>query len=202
MLGTENNKSNYLWKFSEDLIDICILGAMCLLCSLPIVTMGASAAAMYTVFMNHSIYGKKELVKPFFSAFKENFKKATILWLITFPAMLILAVDAFYYLFSSDRSIFFKIMVIFMLCLLAIVIVVSAYAFPTMVLYNNTVRETLIKSFKYSYISWPWTLLIFVVSIAFPILMIMGLWYFAFLFAGITGYVNTHIMIKVFNPIY
>jgi uncharacterized membrane protein YesL len=193
------NKQDKLWKFSEDLTDICILGALWLLCSLPIVTMGAASTAMYTVFMRHIIYGRKELIKPFFAAFRENLKKATILWLIMYPVMALLAVDAFYYLYLSGSSIFHRTMGIAMLCLLVIVMFVSCYAFPMMALYKNTVKNTLIKSIQYSYISWPWTLLAFAVNMAVPALVAIGLWYFAFLFAGITGYAKSHIMIKAFK---
>jgi uncharacterized membrane protein YesL len=195
-MNIKQNKSEQLWKFSEDMSYICILGALWLLCSLPIVTCGASTMAMYTVFMSHIIHGRKELVKPFFTAFKENFKNATILWLIVFPAMALFTVDAFYYLHLSGSIIFHRVIGIVMLCLLAIVIMVSCYAFPMMALYNNTVKGTLIKSIQYSYISWPWTLLTFAVNVAFPVLVVIGLWYFAFLFAGITGYANSHIMIR------
>jgi len=196
-IDLRQNKSDKLWKFSEDLTDICILGALWLLCSLPIVTIGAATTAMYTVFMRHIIHGRKELVKPFFAAFKENFKNATILWLIVFSVVALFAVDAFYYLYLSGGSIFHRMMGIAMICLLAIVILVSCYAFPMMALFSDTVKNTIIKSIKYSYISWPWTLLVFAVNVAVPALAAIGFWYFSFLFVGIIGYANSHIMVKV-----
>jgi uncharacterized membrane protein YesL len=193
------NGTDKLLKFSEDLTDICILGALWSLCSLPIVTVGAASTAMYEVFMQHIIHGKGELVKPFFAAFKENFKGATILWLIMLPLMVLFTVDAFYYLYLPRSNIFFHTMGTVMFCLLAIVILLSCYVFSMMALYSNTVKDTLIKSIQYFYISWPWTLLIFAVNLAIVALLAMGLWYFLFLFAGISGYVNSRIVIKAFK---
>lgn len=193
------NKSDKLWKLSENLTDICILGALWLLCSLPIITIGAATTAMYTVFMRPMINGKKKLAKPFFIAFKENFKNATILWLILLPVMVLLIVDSFYYLHLSRSSLFHLILGIVMLCLLVIIMLISCYAFPMMALYNNTVKDTLIKSAQYACISWPWTILILLVNAVIAALMVMGLWYFAFLFVGIAGFANSHIMIKAFR---
>lgn len=193
------NKSDKLWKFSEKLTDMCILGALWILCSFPIVTIGAATIAMYTVFMQHIIYGKKKLAKPFFIAFKENFKNATILWLILLPIMVLLIVDSFYYLYLSPASMFHLILGIVMLCLLAIVMLVFCYAFAMMALYNNTVKDTFIKALKYTCISWPWTLLLLAVNVAIAALLAIGLWYFAFLFVGIIGYINSYIMIKAFR---
>lgn len=193
------NGPDKLLKFSENLTDICILGALWFLCSLPIVTIGAANTAMYAVFMQHIIHGKRELVKPFFAAFKKNFKCATILWLIMFSLMILFTVDAFYYLYLTRSSIFHRTIGMIMFCLLAIVILLSCYAFPMTALYNNTIKDTLVKSIQYFCVSWPWTLLLFAVNLVVAALMAMGLWYFLFLFAGIIGYANSHIVIKAFK---
>lgn len=188
-------KPDRLWKFSENLTDICILGMLCLICSLPVITTGAALTAMYTVFAQHIIHRRRELVRPFFTAFRENLKNATILWLMILPAMVLFAVDAFYYL--SGTGMFNRVMGITMFCLLGIVLIVHCYAFTTMAVNKGTVKETLIKSIQCSYMNWPWTLLILVINAGAAVLMFAGLWYFAFLFVGATGYANSHIIIRV-----
>ena len=64
------------------LSDFAILNLLCLLCSVPLVTAGASIAALnYTTI--RMVEGKSTYVtKEFFSAFKINFRQATIAWLM------------------------------------------------------------------------------------------------------------------------
>ena len=193
------DRSDKLWKFSEDLTSICILGALWLVCSLPVITIGAATTSMYTVFMRRILFGRKELVTPFFSAFRANFKRATAAWLILFAVLGLLALDAYYYLFLSPGSGFHTVMGTAILCLLSMAVMVACYVFPMLALYRNPVKSTLIKSAQSACISWPWTLLAFTVSVAIPALTVIGLWYLVFLFVGAVGYINSHIMVRAFR---
>jgi len=191
------NKPDLLQRFTEILTDICILGILWLICSLPIVTIGAANTAMYTVFMARIKQGDKDRVKPFFTAFKQNFRKATLLWLAIYPLMALFGVNSIYYLLGSDSGAWNQAMGIAQLCMLALAIMISCYAFPLLALYNHSVKTTLLRSIRYAYIHWPWTLLAFAISVAVPAIASIGLWHFAFLFAGIIGYANSRIMVKV-----
>ena len=64
------------------IFDMMCLNVLWLVCSLPIFTIGASTTAMYTVMLKVVKNEEGYIVKGFFKAFKENFKKSTIIWLI------------------------------------------------------------------------------------------------------------------------
>ena len=72
--------------------DVIILNLLFVICSIPIVTFGASYSAKYYVAMKIVKGEESGVVKPFFKAFKQNFKQSTIVWLIM---MLVIAVLAF-----------------------------------------------------------------------------------------------------------
>lgn len=63
------------------LADIMLICIYFLVCSLPIVTIGASATALY--YATHKcIYKGRGYTLDFFHSFKDNFKQSTLSWLI------------------------------------------------------------------------------------------------------------------------
>ena len=58
------------------------LNILWLVCSLPIVTIGASTTALFYVTLKMAEDRDDGLTRMFFKAFRENFKPATKLWLI------------------------------------------------------------------------------------------------------------------------
>ncbi len=62
--------------------DLALVNVLFLLCSLPVVTLGASATALYTVTFQMVRGEEKQIAKTFFTAFARNFSQATLLTLI------------------------------------------------------------------------------------------------------------------------
>ena len=74
--------------------DLAVLNVLTLLCSLPVITAGASFTAMHYVLW-HMVRGEESYVsKQFFAAFKQNFRQATLLWLGCLAVIAVLGVDA------------------------------------------------------------------------------------------------------------
>lgn len=64
------------------LTDVIFSGILWLLCSLPIITIGASSAALYYVTVKSIRRERGRLAKSFFAAFRSNFVAGLKLWLI------------------------------------------------------------------------------------------------------------------------
>ena len=113
------------------------LNLLFLLCCLPIVTIGASCAALHTMARKILTGDYAYLLKGFFKAFKENFKTATLAWLPLLAAMLILYVDGAFLAYSGVGGPFIQFVLIFfsVVCLLA-----ALYLFPLISHYDNSVR--------------------------------------------------------------
>ncbi len=121
--------------------DLMWLNILCLLCSLPVFTIGASFTAMQTIFYrllhNEDVYVTRE----FFGSFARNFKQATLVWLVF---MFLYAVLGFDYLFLGDESSEFGFFLQTVSMVLAVIVfVVSLYVFPIISRYENTTKETL-----------------------------------------------------------
>ncbi len=62
--------------------DMMILSVLWIVCSIPLVTIGASTAALYTMTLRMVRDEEGKLFAGFLQAFKENFKQATVIHLI------------------------------------------------------------------------------------------------------------------------
>ena len=69
--------------FLSTVADLMILDLICFACWIPIVTIGPALCAKYSVAMRIVRHEAPTIVKPYFKAFKENFKQALIAWLIS-----------------------------------------------------------------------------------------------------------------------
>ncbi len=76
-------------------IDIITAGLLWLLCSLPLLTLGAASAALYYSVVKCIRHERGRLVKSFFAAFRRDFKTATLLWMIFLAAALVLTADVY-----------------------------------------------------------------------------------------------------------
>lgn len=63
-------------------LELLLLGFVWLILSLPVITLGASATAMYYTVVKTVVHERGKLLPTFFKAFRSNFKESTLLWLI------------------------------------------------------------------------------------------------------------------------
>ena len=73
---------NPVMRFLSKVADIMVLNLLFILCSIPVFTIGASLSALYYCLFKIKDEEEGYLVKKFFHSFKQNFKQATIMWLI------------------------------------------------------------------------------------------------------------------------
>ena len=76
------NMDNGLFRALGKLADLMLLNILFLVCSLPIFTIGASFTAMYYVTLKLAENEEGYIARGFLKSFKQNFKQATIIWLI------------------------------------------------------------------------------------------------------------------------
>ncbi len=134
------NLDNPFVQFLARVGDLIIVNVLFLLCCLPVVTVGASLAAMHKVTQAMALDEDNGIVKTFFRGFRENFKQATVLWLM----ILVFAVSMLcnYLLImgfaAGNLALILKwVLVIFS----ALVLVLAVYMFPLMARYQNTLYQ-------------------------------------------------------------
>lgn len=176
--------------------DLIVLNLLTAVCSLPIFTAGAAITALNTVVIRVIRGEEGSLTKDFFRAFRSNFKKATLLWLLVLLAAVLLATD---YL-AARMYIPALCPVIIAIAVLALMLVI--YIFALQARYENTLGRTLKNAAAIAVAFFPRTLGMVVFTVLFwalslqflrygaPILLMFGL--------SLPGYVCMLLM----NPIF
>lgn len=155
------------YKFITKLWDIAQLNFCWLLCSLPIVTIGASSVAACSVALRMAEDTEGYIVKSFFKAFKENLKAGIPLGLLTMVAVYAVYLD--FQFWGATESVMFLVMGI---VAIFIFIMGLLYAFPLMARYENSFIRTLKNSCDISTRFFLQTLLVvFIVALEIALFM-------------------------------
>lgn len=115
----------------EKIFDIMALGFLWILCSLPVITIGASSTALYYAMVKSVKNNDGYATKEFFRSFKLNFVPATILWVIFAVMMFIMQLNVGILMKKTSGT-----TGLFFICFYALVsvylLVMACYAFPAL----------------------------------------------------------------------
>ncbi len=136
--------------------DMIIVNFLFLVCCTPLITVGASAAALHKVTQAMVLDEDNGIVKTFFRAFRDNFKQATGVWLLI---LIFAAASVCNYLLilgfvdGMAATLLKGILVL----AVVLVLVMAAYLFPLMVRYTNTVRQHAVNALILAIVKLPRT---------------------------------------------
>ena len=114
----KENAKHKIMGFMDFVMYTAGLNLLFLLCSIPVVTMGASLTALYAGL--RAMIKREPCFRAFFSAFRKSFVRATVLWVILLPLNALVIFNAFtiwYYQVSGSLpalllSIFFALLLL------------------------------------------------------------------------------------------
>ena len=183
--------------------DFVILNLLWLICSLPLITIGASTTALYSVMLKLVKNEEGYVVRGFFKAFKENFKQSTLMWLLFMLLWLILIVDFFSLkLMPQNVGAVLQILFLVMGCLLVGMMI---YAFSLQARFENTIKNTLKNALILVFAKLPYTLLLIVLTIG-PVIatflsmrtLMIGLLLWIFVGAALIVWLNSFLLRRIF----
>ncbi len=170
-----------LMKFLTKLADLLILNLAFVVCSLPVFTLGASFTGMYYVTLKMIKNEEGDVLKQFWRSFKQNFKQATLIWLVMLAIALLLGFDIFYMSQMNYPTVIKVLIFVFIF----IWMLVLLHAFPLLSRFDNTIKNTLKNSVIIALTHMPKTVLMILMTLApivffwrnikfFPILVMLG----------------------------
>lgn len=121
--------------------NLMVLNVLALICMLPIVTAGASLTALYTMTMRIVRKEEGSIIRGFFAAFKENFKKSTMIWVPGLALLVFMAFDI--WLLRSITGTFGLVYRVLLFVLMLFIGMVLMHAFALTARFENTVKNTL-----------------------------------------------------------
>jgi len=137
-MGNLLNPDNAVMQFITKLVYSAYLNILWFICCIPIVSIGASTTALFYVSLKIVKNEEGHITKSFFHSFKENFKQATIIWLILLLIGIILGVD--WYILSRLRftNVFWTIITAIFFVAAATYAIILMYIFPLLSRFSNT----------------------------------------------------------------
>ena len=137
---------SYESKFSQLLLKLCYacyLNLLWFLCSIPIVTIGASTTALYYAALKIVRDEDSHIASLFFRSFRENFKQSTVLWLILLAIGLFLAGDGYilYHLrlhTEGTMAVIWTLILAIVIAAAVVYVIVLEYVFPLVASVSNT----------------------------------------------------------------
>lgn len=199
-MGNIFNSDSGFSKFMNRVADLFILNILWIFCSIPIITIGATTTALYSVNLKFIDNEEENLIKTFFKSFKENFKKSTIIWLIILLLSIILGVNLVFWLKCGLSLSYFALPFIFFSLFIFLLVI------PYIFIILTKTKCSILNIFKYCFIislkNLPYSILI----VLFGASVLFATFYFpiVFLFMLLLGvalhsYMISRIFLIVFN---
>lgn len=150
--------------------DLMWLNLLTLICCIPIVTAGASLTAMN--YMALKIVRNEEcyITRGFFKSFRQNFKQATLIWLLIVFVVAVLVGD-FVIMRYSGLS-FPKFLQIVIIAIGILFTFMVTFVFPVLAKFDNTVRRTIKNAFLMSIMQFPKTILMIILYVIPPVVFV------------------------------
>lgn len=191
------NPDNRFWRFMGKLWDALWVSILWILCSIPIVTIGASTTAVYYVTMKLVKDEESYVTKQFFKAFKENFKQATIVWLLLLLSGCGLFSSFIYFFYAEDT-----VVVTFMMAIDVIMAVVwmfiSQFIYAVIARFSNNVKNIFVMAMTLSSKNWYFT----IINILIQAVILVAAYFFPPLFLaamGWTAFFQSFFIRKIFD---
>lgn len=194
---------NPFFQFIGKLVDLVWLNILTLVCCLPVFTAGAALSAMYSVLIKMALKEDGTITKPFFRAFRDNFKDSCKIWVPSFLILVVMAMNIYLMykgVFNDYPSLFIPAGVSIGIISIA-VIIFNNYALALLSRYDSDVKQTAKNAALMAFAFFPRSLCILVIwlfpfalmRLSFNFLFFWGLYGLSF-----PGYFNAMILGNLF----
>lgn len=197
------NKFNRIMTY---IFDFIMLNTLFLVMSIPIVTIGANLTAMYTVGFQLAQKNESSVYKIYMQSFKENFKQATISWIILFTLIIILSFNL--HLLGQISGVP-RIWGILTTLFFLLALIYIQFLFPLIAKMKGSLYIQMKNVFLISVGYLPYSLLQLGITFApmliiykwFPQYYMIGIYFYFFIGIAITMLVNARIFQYVFEKL-
>ncbi|HJC58244.1 MAG TPA: DUF624 domain-containing protein [Candidatus Eisenbergiella intestinipullorum] len=162
-MGRFFNLDSPLMVFLSKVADLMILNIIMLFLCIPIITAGDAMTAMYYMTIKMVRGEESYIVRGYFKSFKENFKQATIIWILALLVFFVLVGD--FTIINSGVLSFGKIMTVLLVVVSIIYAFTMLYVFPVLSRFENTVKNTIRNAFLMSILNLPRTILLVIINL-------------------------------------
>ena len=132
------NPDSRIMSFLAKLGDMFILNVLYLVCCIPVITIGAATTALYYNTLKMAENRESYVWREFLRTFKENFKQATIIWMIILVIGAVLVGD-FLVMGGIGSQALASVTAIVVIVVGVFLILTAVYVFPVLARFDNSV---------------------------------------------------------------
>jgi len=182
-----------VFRFLRVLGDLMAANWLWILCSLPIVTIGPATCALFTVTLKLAKDEPFGLLRTWFNAFRENFKRGLVIGLGAI-ALLIVAVTDFIFALGQGVELLRKLFIVVSVVVLCVLLTVICYTFALQARFSNSLKGHIKNTFLLAVCCPGWTILMAVIYV----LPILGLIFWPEMFLYVLGFL--YLMMGISGP--
>lgn len=199
------NMDNKFFVFMGRVADLILLNLLCVVCCLPIITIGPSITALFYVTLKMVRNEESYIFRSFFKSFKENFKQSAIINVIMLLVGVLLYFDMI--IVSGMDGAIKKVLFFAFMFILLLYTMVFMYIYPVLSKFYNSIKNTFINAFLMALRHLPYTILMIVVTLLpagifwIPSAMVQSTLLMLFVLFGFAAiaYVNSYFLVKIFD---
>jgi uncharacterized membrane protein YesL len=182
---------------------LLVLNLLILLTSLPIITIGASLTAAFSVTTKMIRENNLNIVKNYQQSFKANWQASTVLWLVMLIVGILLFAD-WYYLLGNNQLFSFPtvgvsvITILWSQCFQVIFFFLARYEIKMKQLLISTVKILLQQPIKCLILFFIFSAPLFVMLLS-PYLFVFNLYLSLFIGVSFNLFLRTYLLLMIFN---
>lgn len=201
-MSTIFNLDSPIMRALSRMADLLILNLLTLLLCLPIITAGASLTACHYMALKMARGEETYVIKGFFKSFKQNFKQATIIWILLLLVVAVLVGDILILNTMPELSYSTPLKVIIMV-VGVMVLFTTTFLFPTLAKFDNPIKLTIKNAFVISVLQFPKTITMILLNLVpIAILFVIQIAPLSFLFGfSVPAYVSALMYNKFFKKL-
>lgn len=185
-------------KGLSKLTDCICLSLIFFVCCIPVFTIGTACTALYYTVNKVIRYDRGYFFREYISAFKNNFKQTTLVWLIVLVISLVLGVDLYIVNGYAETGSSLGALGIVFLVLFALLFMWISYLFPYMARFENSIKQSMKNALLIAIAHLPKTILLAVIAALVGLAMyIMPL--FIFILPAVYTWIQAFILEGIFR---
>lgn len=172
------NMDNGFFRTLGKLADLMILNILFIVCSIPIFTIGASLTAMYYVTLKMAENEDGYIARSFFKSFRQNFKQATVIWLIMLLFGIVLVLDLL--IIKEATGTVWTVFRVIITATGFLYLIMLNYVFPVLARFYNSTKAIFKNSFIMAIADFPRTFIMLIITVGAVAVMFLNnytFWY-------------------------
>lgn len=195
-MGSLFSVDGKVFGFLSKSVGVIYLNLLWIVFSVPIITIGASTTALFTVMIKIVRDEEGYICRDFWKAFKRNFKQSTIIWVLLSISAVVMTTDLFYFVNVGGFAGSFIAMIFMGMDI--VLVLIAIYAFPMEAQFDNKVLRTIKSSLYLAFKHLGWTIVLLFLYVVTAILMYLSWFITGWVLVGLAAYFGALIYNRIF----